>query len=397
MFKSRVKRDKKIQVLQDEISSLKQELAILKGIQDAMPDPYYVRDMDYNIIMWPKAIQQLTGYSEEEVKNIKCKDIFKADVCTNCPTQDCVENKEFLNNAMVDVFDKNHKKLTTLVSNAGVYDENGDSVAAVEVIKDTTDQQNLLKNIGSNSEQLGSVSEELAASSQEILATATSVTQQTKEILDKTKQGLNDTYDVEQNSENCIVFANEVVTSMDAIIKSVTESVSSIDELKEKSNNIFYIISTIQSISSQTNLLALNASIEAARAGEAGKGFAVVANEIRKLAVSSDESSNKIKETVEQITRLVSSVTQSTEVVRENVIDGKEKIDNLIKLIYEINEATKTLTKSMTTVRENASLTSDVTGTQEEAMNQVARVSEEIAQAAQILLSEFNKFRYEDM
>ncbi len=30
---------------------------ILKAIQSAMPDPYYVRDMEYNVILWPEAIQ----------------------------------------------------------------------------------------------------------------------------------------------------------------------------------------------------------------------------------------------------------------------------------------------------------------------------------------------------
>jgi PAS domain S-box-containing protein len=397
MFKGTKKQDKLIGELQNEISNLKREVAILKGIQNAMPDPYYVRDMDYNVIMWSEAIEKLTGYSEEEAKNIKCKNIFKADVCDNCPTHDCIINKKLLKDAMVHVFNKKDEELTALVSVAGIYDENGDPIGAVEIVKDITDQQNLLKSIGYNAEQLGSVSEELAASSEEILATATSVNSQTSEILHKTNQGLSDTNDVKENAENCIVFANEVVTSMSNINKSVSETISSIEDLKEKSNNIFYIISAIQNISSQTNLLALNASIEAARAGEAGKGFAVVAEEIRKLAVDSDKSSNKIKETVEQIIKLVSSATQSTDVVRENVLDGKGKVDDLIKLINIINNSTNTLTQSMTEVEENASLTSNITNNQEESTNQVAKVSEEIAQTAQVLLEEFNKIRYNNM
>lgn len=60
---------------------------LLKGIQSAMPDPYFARDIDYNIVVWPQAIQELTGYSEEEAKKIKCGDLFKATVCQDCPTQ----------------------------------------------------------------------------------------------------------------------------------------------------------------------------------------------------------------------------------------------------------------------------------------------------------------------
>ncbi len=59
---------RKIDELEKMQHMLKEENAILKGIQAAMPDPYFVRDMDYNIILWPKEIEKVTGYSEKEAK-----------------------------------------------------------------------------------------------------------------------------------------------------------------------------------------------------------------------------------------------------------------------------------------------------------------------------------------
>lgn len=391
------KKDRMIAELQSQIHDLKTEVAMLKGVQQAMPDPYYIRDMDYNVIYWPEAIQELTGYSESEAEAIKCGDMFKADVCQDCPTQKCVHKHEFLRDAMVDVFHKNGDRLTTLVSNAGVYDEDGTPLAAVEVVKDVTSQQLLLSSIGTNSESLGSVSEELAASTQELLSLGQLVNQQTIDILNKTKDGLNDTHKLNDTSSECIQFANEVTTSMGNISSSVTESTSTIDELEIKSKNINEIISTIQSISSQTNLLALNASIEAARAGEAGRGFAVVAEEIRKLAEETDNSSKEIVNTVGQIMALIDSVTKSTEMVSTNVNEGKSKVDTLIGLIQHINTSTGELSGKIETISNNAEQSAEATSNQEHSLNQITSVSEDLANTAQELLAEFNKFRYENM
>lgn len=393
----RYQKDVLIKELREEIEKQKREIAMLKGVQQAMPDPYYIRDMDYNVILWPEAIQKLTGYSESDAKSFKCGEIFKAEVCANCPTQDCVHKGEFLRDAMVDVFNKNGDRLTTLVSNAGVYDENGEPLAAVEVVKDVTKQQALLSSIGNNSENLGSVSQELAASTEELLSFAQLVSQQTIDILKQTKEGLIDTNKLKDTSNDCIQFANEVTASMGNISSSVVESVSTIEELEVKSKNINEIVSTIQSISSQTNLLALNASIEAARAGEAGRGFAVVAEEIRKLAEETDVSSKEIVNTVGQIMNLIENVTKSTEMVSSNVDEGKDKVDSLIVLIKHINTSTSELSDKIEVISKNADESTKATSDQENSLNQITSVSEDLARTAQELLAEFNKFRYENM
>lgn len=97
-----------------------------------------------------------------------------------------------------------------------------------------------------------------------------------------------------------------------SITNSAELSVTTVNALNNKINEVNVLLSSIEQIANQTNLLALNASIEAARAGENGKGFTVVASEIGALA-------NQSSQIVQEINALNAQMLSQAQIVTNQV------------------------------------------------------------------------------
>ncbi len=112
-----------------------------------------------------------------------------------------------------------------------------------------------------------------------------------------------------------------------------------IQKISDQSVSMVDANTTIQSIAEQTNLLAMNAAIEAAHAGEAGKGFSVVADEIRKLAETSAEQSNKIGEELSKIQNGIAHVVTASSESEKSFQAVSERINSTSELITQIRGA----------------------------------------------------------
>lgn len=108
-----------------------------------------------------------------------------------------------------------------------------------------------------------------------------------------------------QTADTELGSCKQVVTislvAIENLSQHIQRSAESVDEMFDSCNTISSVASVITGIAEQTNLLALNAAIEAARAGEQGRGFAVVADEVRELAVRTQNHATEINAMLKQL------------------------------------------------------------------------------------------------
>nr|WP_255526199.1 MULTISPECIES: methyl-accepting chemotaxis protein [unclassified Oceanispirochaeta] len=94
---------------------------------------------------------------------------------------------------------------------------------------------------------------------------------------------------------------------------SVTQSKTSIRELKNVTGEIDSMVKHINDLADRTGVLSINSSIEAARAGEKGSGFSVISKEVRDLSEETIMVASNIKIKLSDMETRVSGVDSSME------------------------------------------------------------------------------------
>jgi methyl-accepting chemotaxis protein len=202
---------------------------------------------------------------------------------------------------------------------------------AAEALNASTEQLN-----ASAAEQSQTVSRQ-ASALQETQVTAQEIRQTSLLAAQKADAVLSVAERADELSRTGEAALEQTLTGLNDIRAQVQEIAHKILELGERTQQIGSITQTVKDLADQSNMLALNAAIEAVRSGEHGKGFSVVAREIRALADQSIESTDRVRELLDDIGNSVTMAVRITERGSQRMEAGLEQVRTYGKNLRELS------------------------------------------------------------
>ncbi len=258
-----------------------------------------------------------------------------------------------------------------------------DVLNSVGILENNTEKvQAVVNEFKKSSVTVTDIVTQLARGTNEVSQNMSHQTQMTEDIknqLDKVSEEVNEVTELQVSSK-------EEVTNGAAIMKKVAmqnelaaeqnkRTTEIMEELRNKSSEVFGITEMIADISTQTNLLSLNAAIESARAGEAGRGFSIVAEEIRSLSNQTTELTNNISSIILDLQRKVQDAEAAVEEFSQIANSQNELVASTEEMFRNVEEKIETSTDKMESLKNNFNMVLEANNTIVQHINDISEIS----------------------
>ncbi|MBO6101159.1 MAG: chemotaxis protein, partial [Spirochaetaceae bacterium] len=143
-----------------------------------------------------------------------------------------------------------------------------------------------------------------------------------------------------------VEFIEANMKQLQEIAETNLSTINGIKALGDKIENIWDIVSLINSVADQAKIIAFNAELEANSSSGSGKNFHIVATEIRRLADGIIESTKEIKGRITEIQESSDDLILASENGTEKIQSGVENAKNLESRFTSIKNASEITAES---------------------------------------------------